>query len=215
MTTTSDAKQRGTRHFVVALTGGVASGKSAVAMRFEALGIHVYDADVAAREVVALHEPALAEIEFVFGTGVLQADGSLDRRAMRERVFADPDARRKLEAIIHPRVRAWLRRRVGMDRGPYCMLAIPLLVENRAAYEWVDRVLVVDAPEALQIERLMRRDGVTRDAAQRVLDAQSTRAQRLAIADEVIVNEGEESALDAQVAALHARYLELAGDAEP
>jgi len=215
MTTTSDAKQRGTRHFVVALTGGVASGKSAVAMRFEALGIHVYDADVAAREVVALHEPALAEIEFVFGTGVLQADGSLDRRAMRERVFADPDARRKLEAIIHPRVRAWLRRRVGMDRGPYCMLAIPLLVENRAAYEWVDRVLVVDAPEALQIERLMRRDGVTRDAAQRVLGAQSTRAQRLAIADEVIVNEGEESALDAQVAALHARYLELAGDAEP
>jgi len=215
VTTTNDAKQRGARHFVVALTGGVASGKSAVAMRFEALGIHVYDADIAAREVVAPREPALAEIEFVFGAGVLQADGSLDRRAMRERVFADSDAREKLEAIVHPRVRAWLRRRVGMDREPYCMLAIPLLVENRAAYEWVDRVLVVDAPEALQIERLMRRDGVTRDAAQRVLDAQSTRAQRLAIADDVIVNEGEESALDAQVAALHARYLELAGDAEP
>jgi dephospho-CoA kinase len=215
VTTTNDAKQRGVRHFVVALTGGVASGKSAAARRFEALGIHVYDADVAAREVVALHGPALVEIEFVFGAGVLQADGSLDRRAMRERVFADSDARRKLEAIIHPRVRAWLRRRVGMDRGPYCMLAIPLLVENRAAYEWVDRVVVVDAPEALQIERLMRRDGVTRDAAQQMLDAQSTRAQRLAIADEVIVNEGEESALDAQVAALHARYLELAGDAEP
>jgi dephospho-CoA kinase len=159
---------------------------------------------------VAPREPALAEIEFVFGAGVLQADGSLDRRAMRERVFADPGARRKLEAIIHPRVRAWLRRRVGMDRGPYCMLAIPLLVENRAEYTWVDRVLVVDAPEALQIERLMRRDGVTRDAAQRVLNAQSTRAQRLAIADDVIVNDREASALDAQVAALHARYLELA-----
>lgn len=215
MATTSDARQRGVRHFVVALTGGVASGKSAVAGRFEALGIHVYDADVAAREVVAPHEPALAEIEFVFGAGVLQADGSLDRRAMRERVFADSDARKKLEAIIHPRVRAWLRLRVGMDRGPYCMLAIPLLFENRAEYEWVDRVLVVDAPEALQIERLMRRDGVTRDAAQRVLDAQSTRAQRLAMADDVIVNEGGESALDAPVAALHARYLELAGDAEP
>lgn len=215
MATTSDAARRGGRHYVVALTGGVAAGKSAVARRFEAVGIHVHDADVAAREVVAPREPALAEIEFVFGAGVLQADGSLDRRAMRERVFADPGARRKLEAIIHPRVRAWLRRRVGMDRGPYCMLAIPLLVENRAEYEWVDRVLVVDAPEALQIERLMRRDGVTRDAAQRVLDAQSTRAQRLAIADDVIVNDGEESALDAQVAALHARYLELAGDAEP
>ena len=201
------------RHYVVALTGGVAAGKTAVTRRFEALGIHVYDADVAAREVVAPHEPALAEIEFAFGARVLQADGALDRRAMRERVFADPDARKKLEAIIHPRVRAWLRRRVGMDRGPYCMLAIPLLVENRAEYEWVDRVLVVDAPETLQIERLMRRDGVTRDAAQRVLDAQSARAQRLAIADDVIVNDGEEAALDSQVAALHARYLELASDA--
>jgi dephospho-CoA kinase len=195
---------------VVALTGGIASGKTAVATRFEALGIHVYDADVAAREVVATGTPALAEIEFVFGAEVLQADGALDRRAMRERVFADPAARRKLEAIVHPRVRAWLRRRAGMDRGPYCMLAIPLLVENRAEYEWVDRVLVVDAPEALQIERLVQRDGVTRDAAQRVLDAQSTRAQRLAMADDVIVNDGQESALDAQVAALHAQYLELA-----
>ena len=202
--------QSGIRHYVIALTGGVASGKSAVARRFESHGVHVYDADVAAREVVAPREPALAEIEFVFGTGVLDADGSLDRRVMRERVFADPDARRKLEAIIHPRVRAWLRRRVGMDRGPYCMLAIPLLFENQDDYDWVDRVLVVDAPEALQVERLMRRDGVTREAAQRVLEAQSTRAQRVAIADDVILNDGEESALDARVAALHARYLELA-----
>jgi dephospho-CoA kinase len=134
---------------------------------------------------------------------------------MRDRVFADAGARKKLEAIVHPRVRAWLRRRVGMDRGPYCMLAIPLLVENRAEYEWVDRVLLVDAPEALQIERLMQRDGVTREHAERMLDAQSTRAQRLAMADDVIMNDGEESALDAQVAALHARYLKLAGAAEP
>jgi len=210
MTTTTDTTRRGVRHYVVALTGGVASGKSAVARRFEALGIHVHDADVAAREVVAPREPALAEIEFVFGAEVLNADGSLDRRAMRERVFADPEARRKLEGIIHPRVRAWLRRRVGMDRGPYCMLAIPLLVENRAAYEWVDRVLLVDVPEMLQIERLMRRDGIARETAQRMLDAQSSRQQRLAMADDVIVNEGEESALDAQVTALHARYLDLA-----
>ena len=210
MTTTNDAARRGLRHYVVALTGGVASGKSAVARRFEAHGIHVYDADVAAREVVAPREPALAEIEFVFGAGVLNADGGLDRRAMRERVFADPEARRKLEGIIHPRVRAWLRRRVGMDRGPYCMLAIPLLVENREHYAWVDRVLVVDAPEALQIERLVQRDGIDREAAQRMLDAQSSRQQRLAIADDVIVNDGEEAALDAQVATLHRRYMELA-----
>lgn len=208
--TTNDAARRGTRHFVVALSGGVAAGKSAVARRFEALGIRVYDADVAAREVVAPREPALAEIEFVFGAEVLNADGSLDRRAMRERVFADRVARKKLEGIIHPRVRAWLRRRVGMDRGPYCILAIPLLVENREEYAWVDRVLLVDAPETLQIERLMQRDGVTRDAALRTLDAQSSREQRLAIADDVIVNDGEEAALDAQVAVLHARYLDLA-----
>lgn len=210
MAMASDAARRGMRHYLVALTGGVAAGKSAVARRFEARGIHVYDADVAAREVVAPGEPALAEIEFVFGAGVLNADGSLDRRAMRERVFADPVARGKLEAIIHPRVRAWLRRRVGMDRGPYCMLAIPLLVENREEYAWVDRVLLVDAPEALQVERLMQRDGVTREAAQRMLDAQSSREQRRAIADDVIVNDGGEAALDAQVTALHARYLELA-----
>lgn len=207
---TNNAARSRPRHYVIVLTGGVASGKSAVARRFEALGIRVYDADVAAREVVAPREAALAEIEFVFGSGVLNADGTLDRGAMRERVFADPAARRKLEGIIHPRVRAWLRRRVGMDRGPYCMLAIPLLVENREQYAWVDRVLLVDAPEALQIGRLMQRDGISREAAQQMLAAQSSREQRRAIADDVIVNDGGEAALDAQVAALHGRYLELA-----
>lgn len=196
--------------FVIALTGGIASGKSAVARRFEALGIHIHDADVAAREVVAPGTPALAQIEFVFGHDVLNDDGSLDRRAMRERVFADADARRKLEAIVHPRVRTWLQRKVGMDRGPYCVLAIPLLVENRAEYDWVDRALLVDAPEALQVERLMKRDDVTRAHAESMLAAQSTREQRLAIADDVIVNDRDEAALDAQVAALHAQYLEHA-----
>lgn len=199
-----------TRHYVVALTGGVASGKSAVARRFEKLGIGVYDADVAAREVVAPGSAALAEIEFVFGQGMLGADGSLDRRAMRERVFADTGARLKLERIIHPRVRAWLQRRVGRDHGPYCMLAIPLLAENRADYAWVDRVLLVDAPEALQVERLVQRDGASREHAAQMLAAQATREQRQAIADDVIVNDGEEAELDARVAALHARYLALA-----
>lgn len=200
----------GPHHYVVALTGGVAAGKSAVARRFEALGVHVYDADVAAREVVAPRGAALAEIELVFGAEMLDADGNLNRRAMRERVFADPAARRKLEGIIHPRVREWLRRRVGMDRGPYCILAIPLLAENRTEYDWVDRVLLVDAPEPMQVERLMRRDGITPADAEQMLAAQATRAQRLAIADDVIVNDGDESSLDAQVATLHARYLELA-----
>ena len=208
---TTPQPRRSTKHYVVALTGGVASGKSVVAKRFEALGVGVYDADVAAREVVAPRQAALAEIEFVFGAGVLQADGSLNRRAMRERVFADPAARKRLEGIIHPRVRAWLRRHVGMDRGPYCILAIPLLAENFDQYGWVDRVLLVDTPRALQIDRLMQRDGISRGAAQRMLDAQATREQRLAIADDVIVNNGEVSEMDAQVAALHARYLESAG----
>lgn len=202
--------KRGRAHYVVALTGGIAAGKNAVAQRFEALGIRVHDADAAAREVVAPGSAGLAEIEFVFGAGVLDSSGALDRRTMRARVFADAEARRQLERIIHPRVREWLRRRVGMDRGPYCMLAIPLLVENRAAYAWVDRVLLVDAPEDTQLARLMQRDGIDHGHARRMLDAQSTRAARLAIADDVVVNDGAEAALDPQVAALHARYLELA-----
>ncbi len=196
--------------FVVALTGGVASGKSAVARRFEALGINVHDADAAARAVVEPGEPALSEIEFVFGPQVLSSGGALDRRALRERIFDDADARRKLEAIVHPRVHAWLLRRTAMDRGPYCMLMIPLLAETWPQYDFVDRVLLVDAREEIQIERLVRRDGVTCEQARRTLDAQATRAQRRAIAHDVIVNDGDESALDAQVAALHAKYLELA-----
>ncbi|MBS0433250.1 MAG: dephospho-CoA kinase [Proteobacteria bacterium] len=198
------------RQFVVALTGGVASGKNAVARRFEALGIHVHDADAAARAVVEPGQAALTEIEFVFGADVLGADGTLDRRALRERIFDDAEARRKLEAIVHPRVREWLRRRVAKDRGAYCLLMIPLLAETWPQYAFVDRVLLVDAPEEAQIERLMRRDGVTREQAQRTLDAQATRAQRGALAHDVIVNDGDEAALDAHVAALHAKYLELA-----
>ncbi|MGH8213396.1 MAG: dephospho-CoA kinase [Rhodanobacteraceae bacterium] len=201
--------------FVVALTGGVASGKSAVARRFEALGIHVYDADAAARSVVEPGEPALTEIEFVFGPQVLDADGTLNRRALRERIFDDAVARGKLEAIVHPRVHAWLLRRAAMDRGPYCMLMIPLLAETWPRYDFVDQVLLVDAPEEIQIARLVQRDGVTRGQARLTLDAQATRAQRRALAQDVIVNDGDESALDAQVAALHSKYLALAGNDLP
>lgn len=196
--------------YVVALTGGVASGKSEVARRFEALGVHVYDADVAARAVVEPGEPALAEIEFVFGPGVLNADGSLDRRGLRERVFADAGARAKLEAVMHPRIRQWLHRRVATDRGTYCILAIPLLAETWPQYAWADRVLVVDASEELRITRLMQRDQVTREQAGQTLSAQVAREQRLALAHDVIVNDDEPAHLDAEVAALHVRYLEFA-----
>lgn len=200
----------GRGQFVVALTGGVASGKSAVAKRFEAFGVNVHDADAAARAVVGPGKPALAEIEFVFGAQVLRGDGSLDRRALRERIFAEPQARRKLEAIVHPRVREWLRRRVAADRGPYCIVSIPLLAETWPQYDWVDRVLLIDAEEAAQVERLIRRDGVSHEQAQRTVAAQATRAQRRVLAQDVIVNDGGEAALDSRVGMLHARYLELA-----
>lgn len=200
----------GHSRFIIALTGGVAAGKSEVARRFESLGVNVYDADVAARAVVEPGAPALTQIEFVFGPDVLDADGSLDRRAMRERIFADPQARKELEEIVHPRVREWLRRHVATDRGAYCMLAIPLLAETWPQYAFVDRVLVVDARDELRIERLMRRDQVTREQARQTLAAQTAREQRLALAHDVIVNDGDAAHLDAEVTALHAKYLELA-----
>lgn len=196
--------------FVVALTGGIASGKSAVERRFEALGIHAYDADVAARAVVEPGSEALAEVARVFGPGALDAGGRLDRAAMRQRVFDEPSARTRLERILHPRIRTWLRDAVAADRGPYCILSIPLLVENREHYAWVDRVLVVDAPEDVRIERLTRRDGIDAGLAAKMIEAQASRERRLAIADDVIVNDGDEAALDTKVAALDRRYRELA-----
>ena len=198
------------RPLVIALTGGVAAGKSAVTRRFEALGVPVHDADVAAREVVAPASEGLAEVVATFGPEALAPDGQLDRAAMRRRVFADPAARRKLEAIIHPRVRAWLRERALAEDAPYCLLAIPLLAENIAQYRWVDRVLVVDAPESVQLARLIARDDVDETLARRMIAQQATRADRLALADDVIDNSGDESALDASVAKLHERYLALA-----
>jgi dephospho-CoA kinase len=196
--------------FVVALTGGVASGKSMVAQRFAALGVHVHDADAAARAVVEAGTPGLAAVVAAFGDGVLLADGALDRRAMRARVFAEADARHRLEAIVHPLVNDWLRARVAGERGPYALLAIPLLAETWPQYAWVDRVLAVDAPDALRIDRLMRRDGIDQAAAERMLAAQAGREQRLARADDIIDNSGDPAALDAAVGALHARYLALA-----
>lgn len=196
--------------YVVALTGGIAAGKSAVSRRFEALGIHVYDADVAAREVIAPGSEGLAAIVAHFGAGVLDTNGRLDRASMRQRVFGNDAERRALEAITHPRVRAWLHDRVTADRGPYCVLAIPLFAENHDHYRWVDRVLVVDAPESVQLERLMQRDGIDEPLARRMIERQARREHRLSLAHDIIENSGDESALDHVVAALHARYLAFA-----
>jgi dephospho-CoA kinase len=198
------------RSYVVALTGGVAAGKSTVTHRFAALGVPVHDADVAAREVVAPGSEGLAAVIAAFGDGVLDAGGRLDRRAMRRRVFADPTARRTLESIIHPRVRQWLHERALADTAPYCVLAIPLLTENIDHYRWVDRVLLVDAPAEQQLARLIARDGIDEALARRMLAQQARREERLALAHDVIDNSGDEAALDAAVLALHRRYLALA-----
>jgi len=194
---------------IIALTGGIAAGKTAVTRRFEALGVHVHDADIAAREVIAPGTPGLTAVVEAFGADVLDGTGKLDRRAMRERVFTDPMARRKLEAIIHPLVRDWLRDRVAAETGPYCLLAIPLLAENLAHYRWIKHVLLVDAPESAQLDRLVLRDGIDETLARRMLAQQASRAERLALADYVIDNSGDEVALDMAVAQLHQKFLAL------
>lgn len=198
--------------FIIGLTGGIASGKSAVTDRFIARGVAVADADVAARAVVEPGQPALAGIVAVFGHGILQSDGRLDRAAMRARVFGDDEARRRLEAILHPPIRSALHDACTTAAGQYAMVAIPLLVEGgaRAAYPWLDRILVVDVPREVQRARLMQRDGIDAALAERMLDAQASRRERLAIADDVIVNDGPLERLDAHVAALDARYRALA-----
>ncbi|KAA2284933.1 dephospho-CoA kinase [Arenimonas fontis] len=194
---------------VIAVTGGVASGKSAACQAFADLGVHVADADLAARVVVEPGQPALAEVVAAFGPEVLQPDGRLDRATMRQRVFADPVARKRLEGLLHPRIRERLKVECAQAPGPYVVVAIPLLAEGggRAAYPWLDRVLVVDVPEAVQTARLRARDGIEAGLAQRMIAAQASRAQRLALADDVIVNDGSPADLRAAVGRLHARYL--------
>ena len=201
--------------WIVGVTGGVAAGKSAVTRRFEALGVAVADADLVARAVVEPGSAGLAAVVAAFGRGVLADDGRLDRAAMRERVFADADARRQLEAIIHPRVRAELQALCSAAPGADAIAAIPLLAEGggRAAYPWLDRILLIDVPVAIQRERLVRRDGIDATLGDRMIAAQATRAARLAIADDVIVSDGPIEALDGHVAALHRRYRLLAGSA--
>jgi dephospho-CoA kinase len=198
--------------YVIGLTGGIASGKTAVSRRFEALGVEVADADAAARDAVAIGSDGLADVVDMFGPGVLAGDGNLDRPAMRKRVFADPDARKRLEGIIHPRVRELLHDACHRAQGPYVVAAVPLLAEagGRRAYPWLQRILVVDVPEAVQLARLLQRDGIDEALARGMIAAQATRAQRLAIADDVLVNDGPIDGLDAHVAALDRLYRQLA-----
>jgi dephospho-CoA kinase len=192
----------------IALTGGIASGKSTVARLFTTLGAVLIDTDVIARDIVAPPSPVLERIVGRFGPEVRQTDGTLDRAALRRIVFADDAARRDLEAITHPAIRAETERRCATAGGPYQLVAIPLLVESGAAADY-ERVLLVDASEPAQLARLMLRDGITREAATRMLAAQATRAARRAVADDIINNDGDLAQLAPQVEALHWRYLAL------
>ncbi|MET4728974.1 dephospho-CoA kinase [Lysobacter enzymogenes] len=200
--------------FCVGVTGGVASGKSEATRRFEALGIVVADADLAARAAVAPGSDGLAEVAATFGPQILAADGGLDRAAMRRLVFADAAARKRLEAIVHPRVRAMLQAQCAQAPGAYAIAAIPLLAEGgREAYPWLDRVLVVDVPTEVQQARVMQRDRIDAELAARMIAAQATREARLAVADDIVVNDGPLEALQAQVEALDRRYRAMAAAA--
>jgi dephospho-CoA kinase len=197
------------RPLLIALTGGIASGKSAVAENFAKLGVPVFDTDQIARDVVEPGTPTLAKLVAEFGSDILDASGRLDRARMRTRVFSDPPQRRRLEAITHPAIREELARRSAQARGAYQIHVIPLLVESGRRHEY-DRVLVVDTSEEEQLKRLIARDGSSLELAQQILAAQVSREARLDAADDVIVNTGTIEDLQRFVQTLHRNYSLLA-----
>jgi dephospho-CoA kinase len=199
--------------FKVGLTGGIASGKSAASAAFAELGAAVIDTDLLSRELVEPGQPALAEIVAAFGAGVLDAAGALDRKALGARVFRDPAARQRLEAILHPRIRTAMLHRAEAANAPYVVCVIPLLIEA-AQQDLVDRVLVIDVPEAVQRSRVAARDGHDAARVEQMLAAQVDRATRLDQADDVIRNDGSLESLRNAVAALHQKYLGLAASAK-
>jgi dephospho-CoA kinase len=200
------------RPFRVGLTGGIASGKSTAAKFFGALGVPIIDTDQLARDVVEPGQPPLERLVERFGPSILTEDGHLDRPALRNIVFSDPKARADLEALTHPAIGAAVEARSAEAGGIYQILVIPLLVEKGLGSQ-LDRVLVVDCDEELQIRRLQARDGSTIEQARAILNAQVSRAARLKAAQDVIKNEGDMSAVRDQVEKLHTRYLELAQQA--
>jgi len=196
--------------YVVGLTGGIGSGKSAVGDLFAARGIAVIDTDAIAHELTAPGGAAMPAIRAGFGADAVNAEGALDRAAMRAIVFADPTARKRLEAILHPLIRDEGERRLAAAEPPYAVLMVPLLVESGDYRRRVDRVAVVDCREETQIARVIRRNGLARAEVERILAAQASRDQRLAAADDVIDNDGALDALAPQVEALHRSYMALA-----
>jgi dephospho-CoA kinase len=195
---------------VIGLTGGIGSGKSAVADAFAALGIEVTDTDRLAHELTAAGAPGFAAIVAAFGRGVLAADGSLDRGALRRIVFADPAERLRLEELLHPLIRTAARRECARWTGPYGLLVVPLLFERGGLSDVVDRTLVVDCPEDEQVARVTRRSGLSTNEVRAIMAVQIARAERIARADDVLDNSGPASAIAAQVAELDRKYRALA-----
>ena len=194
----------------IGLTGGIASGKSIVTQRFTELGVPVIDADVVARRLVEPGQPGLDQVVQRFGPGVLEASGKLARRALRELIFKDPSSRQALDAILHPLIRAAMELGAADAKGPYLVMAIPLLIESGRARERVNRVLVVDVDEAQQLERVQARDGSSAEQARAILASQARREARLAAADDVLKNSGSVADLRQAVDVLHKKYLHLA-----
>ncbi|MGU3160954.1 dephospho-CoA kinase [Vibrio cholerae] len=195
--------------FVVALTGGIASGKTTVANLFhDQFGIDLVDADVIARDVVEPETEGLKAITAHFGQAILHPDGSLNRAALRERIFAAPNEKAWLNQLLHPMIRQGMRQALTQTTSPYALLIVPLLVENQLQ-TMADRVLVIDVDEKIQIERTMARDKVSREQAEAILAAQASRAQRLAIADDVLKNDAENQKLLPQITLLHQKYLAM------
>ncbi len=197
--------------YCIGVTGGIGSGKSSAAAAFAALGAGIVDTDDIAHELTAAGGQAMPAIVAAFGPAILSADGSLDRAAMRELVFADPARRKVLEGILHPLIRANARDRVAHSTTPYVMLIVPLLLETGGYRDLVRRVLVIDCDESLQISRTMRRSGLDAGAVRAIMAAQLPRRERLARADDVLLNDGDLASLRDQAAKLHQQYLKLAG----
>jgi dephospho-CoA kinase len=195
--------------YVVGLTGGIGSGKSMVADLFVEQGAALVDTDVIARELTQAGGAVMPALKAEFGPKILAADGGLDRVAMRQLAFSDPSARGRLEGILHPLIRQISAERCRAATAPYVILAVPLLVESGAYRERCDRIVVVDCPESLQIERVMARNGLSVDEVKAIMAAQATRQQRLSVADDVVINDAEPRKIYGQVKALHLKYLAL------
>ncbi len=198
---------------IIGLTGGIGSGKSTVTEHFAQLDVPIIDADMITRELVKPGEDALKEIEAHFGPDIIQTDGQLNRAWLRARIFDNADERKVLEGILHPRAKEYAQKRISELKAPYCILCVPLLIESG----WIDmvqRVLVIDLPRELQIQRTMKRDEIPKNQVETIINAQIDRKGRLAAADDVLTNTGDKSSLLEQVDTLHEQYLKQAKIAE-